>query len=103
MVSIGINPDGKNINTNCGSLNPELLKQKILETNADLGIALDGDADRVIFCDEKGNIIDGDKILAICTEEMLNRNALTKPEIVATEMSNMALDQFLKSKKYKTT
>lgn len=98
VVSIGINPDGKNINTNCGSLNPDLLKEKVLESKADLGIALDGDADRVIFCDEKGQEVDGDKILAICTEEMLDRKLLRKPEIVATQMSNMGLEFFLNNK-----
>ena len=72
VISIGINPDGKNINTECGSLNPKLLIEKVLENNADIGIALDGDADRVIFCDSRGNIADGDKILAICTQETLS-------------------------------
>ena len=95
VISIGINPDGKNINTECGSLNPKLLIEKVLENNADIGIALDGDADRVIFCDSRGNIADGDKILAICTQEMLSRGLLRKKEIVSTVMSNMGLELYL--------
>ena len=98
LINIGINPDGKNINTNCGSLNPELLIENVLNNNADIGIALDGDADRVIFCDNKGNIVDGDKILAICTQEMLDRGQLKKKEIVSTIMSNMGLEVYLKEK-----
>lgn len=98
VISIGINPDGKNINTECGSINPELLVQNVKENNADIGIALDGDADRVIFCDEKGVIADGDKILAICTQEMIDRGLLRKKEIVSTVMSNMGLEVYLKNK-----
>lgn len=98
VISLGINPDGKNINTECGSLNPELLIKKVLDNNADIGIALDGDADRVIFCDEKGNIADGDKILAICTQEMIDRGLLRKKEIVSTVMSNMGLEVYLNNK-----
>ena len=96
IICIGINPDGKNINTNCGSLNPELLIKNVLDNKADIGIALDGDADRVIFCDEKGNIANGDKILAICTQEMIERGQLKKKEIVSTVMSNMGLELYLK-------
>lgn len=95
VISIGISPDGKNINTDCGSLNPKLLVEKVVENNADIGIALDGDADRVIFCDNKGNIVDGDKILAICTRELLNRGFLKKKEIVSTIMSNKGLEVYL--------
>lgn len=95
VISIGVNPDGKNINTNCGSLNPELLIKHVLTNNADIGIALDGDADRVMFCDSKGIIVDGDKILAICTKEMIDRGLLKKKEIVSTVMSNMGLEIYL--------
>lgn len=98
VISIGINPDGKNINTDCGSLNPELLIKNVRDNNADIGIALDGDADRVIFCDNKGNIVDGDKILAICTQEMMDRGLLKKKEIVSTVMSNMGLEVYLNNK-----
>jgi len=98
VVTIGVNPDGRNINTECGSLNPELLRNKVLETGADLGIALDGDADRVIFCDEKGEIVDGDKIIAICADEMIKSGKLRGNAVVTTLMSNMALENFIRGK-----
>ncbi|MGI9533397.1 MAG: phosphoglucosamine mutase [Thermodesulfobacteriota bacterium] len=98
VISLGVEPDGMNINTKCGSLNPELLIKKVLENKADIGIALDGDADRVIISDEKGTLVDGDKILAISTEEMINRGQLKKNEIVATLMSNMGIELFLKER-----
>ena len=96
VITIGVNPDGKNINTDCGSLNPSLLRQRVLETGADLGIALDGDADRVIFSDENGNIVDGDKIIAICAREMIENGTLRGNAVVTTLMSNMALERYIK-------
>lgn len=96
VITIGVTPDGKNINTNCGSLNPELLREKVLESGADLGIALDGDADRVIFCDEKGNVIDGDKIIAICAREMIEKGTIKGNAVVATLMSNIALERYIR-------
>ena len=96
VITIGVTPDGKNINTNCGSLNPELLREKVLDSGADLGIALDGDADRVIFCDEKGEIVDGDKIIAICAREMIEKGTLKSGAVVTTLMSNMALERYIK-------
>jgi len=98
VITIGVNPDGKNINTDCGSLNPALLREKVLETGADLGIALDGDADRVIFCDEKGELVDGDKIIAICAQEMIANKTLRGNAVVTTLMSNMALERFITDK-----
>lgn len=98
VITIGVNPDGKNINTDCGSLNPALLREKVLETGADLGIALDGDADRVIFCDEKGELVDGDKIIAICAQEMIANGTLRGNAVVTTLMSNMALERFIRDK-----
>lgn len=98
VITIGINPSGKNINTECGALNPELLKRRVLETGAVLGIALDGDADRIIFCDENGNEVDGDKIMAICADEMIQTGKLLKNTVVATLMSNMALEAFIKQR-----
>jgi phosphoglucosamine mutase len=98
VITIGVDPDGTNINTECGSLNPELLRSKVLESGADIGIALDGDADRVIFCDEKGTIVDGDKIIAICADEMIKRGNLKGDAVVTTIMSNMALENFIRSK-----
>jgi phosphoglucosamine mutase len=98
VVTIGVHPDGRNINTECGSLNPELLRNKVLETGADIGIALDGDADRVIFCDERGEIVDGDKIIAICADEMIKSGKLRGNAVVTTLMSNMALENFIRGK-----
>ena len=97
VAKIGITPDGKNINAGCGSLQPEVIKEKVLETGADLGIALDGDADRVIFCDEKGEEVDGDKIMAICAEDMIKKGKLQKNTLVTTVMSNMALEVFIRN------
>jgi len=98
VITIGVTPDGKNINTDCGSLNPALLREKVLETGADLGIALDGDADRVIFCDENGELVDGDKIIAICAQEMITKGTLRGNAVVTTLMSNMALERFITDK-----
>ncbi len=98
LVTVGVSPDGKNINTDCGSLNPELLRQKVLETRADIGIAVDGDADRVVFCDEIGNVVDGDKIIAVLADQMISSGSLSGNTVVATVMSNMALEIFLKNR-----
>jgi phosphoglucosamine mutase len=88
----GNHPDGSNINQDCGSMHPEHLAAKVREMRADLGIAHDGDADRVILCDEKGNLIDGDDIMAIAGLEMLSENILAKKTLVTTVMSNAGLD-----------
>lgn len=101
VTTIGVNPDGKNINVNCGSLNPKILKDKVFELGADVGIALDGDADRVIFCDEKGNAVDGDKIIAISASDMIENCTLRSDTVVATQMSNIALEKYLNEKKIK--
>lgn len=98
VITIGVDPDGKNINTDCGSLNPDLLRKKVIESGADLGIALDGDADRVIFCDENGNIVDGDKIIAICANEMIEKGEIKGGAVITTLMSNMALENFIRQK-----
>ncbi|KRT66603.1 MAG: phosphoglucosamine mutase, phosphoglucosamine mutase [Candidatus Dadabacteria bacterium CSP1-2] len=98
VITIGVRPDGKNINTDCGSINPELLKRKVKDTGADLGIALDGDADRVIFCDEKGEEVDGDIVIAITADEMIRNNKLQKNTVVTTIMSNMSLETFIREK-----
>jgi phosphoglucosamine mutase len=87
-----VHPDGENINRSCGSLHPEAARDVMLERGADLAVSLDGDADRAIFIDEKGDIFDGDQILAICAKEM-HRNGLLKAQtVVATVMSNLGLD-----------
>ncbi len=94
-------PNGTNINHNCGSLHPSLIQEKVLELRADIGIALDGDADRLILVDEKGNILDGDQIMALCANDMLQKNELNKKILVSTVMSNMALDVFMQERKGK--
>lgn len=98
VYTIGVEPDGENINLNCGSLHPEVVAEEVKKHGAHLGIALDGDADRVVFVDEKGNVVDGDDIMAICAIEMLKENRLKSNTLVATVMSNLALDKLLASK-----
>ncbi|MBM4777588.1 MAG: phosphoglucosamine mutase [Archangiaceae bacterium] len=93
VVAIGVNPDGKNINAKCGALHPEALQKAVLKHKAHLGIALDGDADRLIVVDEKGKVVDGDAIMAMCTQEMVARNALKKKTLVTTVMSNVGLER----------
>jgi len=88
-------PDGKNINVACGSTHPEALSRAVLEEKADLGLAFDGDADRLIAADEKGNIVDGDKIIATLAVHMKERNLLPGHKIVTTVMSNMGLEHYL--------
>ena len=85
-------PDGKNINEGCGSMHPEAMCQKVVQYGAHIGIAHDGDADRVLLCDEKGNLIDGDDIMAIATLEMLAEKTLIKKTLVSTVMSNAGLE-----------
>ena len=85
----GVQPDGLNINQNCGSLHPGIVQKGIIEHQADVGIALDGDADRVVMVDEKAQIIDGDTILAICARDMFRRQLLKNNRVVGTVMSNL--------------
>ncbi len=88
-------PDGLNINLNCGSTYPEEIQKLVTNCGADIGLAFDGDADRVIAVDEKGEIIDGDKIMAICATALKEKGKLAKNTVVATVMSNMGLDKAL--------
>jgi phosphoglucosamine mutase len=92
VVVYGNQPDGKNINQDCGSMHPTLLCQKVWEHRADLGIAHDGDADRVLLCDEKGTLIDGDDMMAIAGLDLLAQGKLVKRTLVSTVMSNAGLD-----------
>jgi phosphoglucosamine mutase len=92
IYPMGVEPDGVNINKNCGALYPEVISQAVKEKGADLGIALDGDADRVIFVDENGAEINGDQIMAICAVDMLKENRLKHNTVVATVMSNIGLE-----------
>ena len=98
VITIGTEPDGKNINVNCGSLRPEILFEEVVRSGSDIGIALDGDADRVVFSDENGNEVDGDHVLAICSSEMMEAGTLLTDTVVATQMSNMALENYLSKK-----
>jgi len=91
-----VEPDGYNINNLCGATHPEVVAQTVLSTHSDVGIAFDGDADRVIFCDAQGNVVDGDRILAICALDFKARGLLNKNTLVTTTMSNMGLHEAMK-------
>jgi phosphoglucosamine mutase len=93
VVPIGVEPDGTNINLRRGALHPEHLASEVRKHHAQLGIALDGDADRVIFVDEHGQVVDGDAIMAICARRMLERKELRKKTLVTTVMSNLGLER----------
>lgn len=97
VVQIGELGDGKNINNNCGSLYPNALAQKVLLENANMGFAFDGDADRIIACDEKGNIIDGDLILYVLAKYLKQNNQLNNDVVVGTRHTNIAIENELKS------
>ncbi len=96
VIPLNVSPDGKNINLKCGSLHPEHLAEKVTKSKADVGLAFDGDGDRLITSDEKGNILDGDKLLAICARRMKNEGRLKKNSVVSTVMSNLGLSIALK-------
>ena len=95
VIAMGVEPDGFNINHECGSTEPAALCQKVKEMRADIGIALDGDADRVLIADERGRIVDGDQLLAVIAESWKADGLLAKPAIVATVMSNLGLERYL--------
>jgi phosphoglucosamine mutase len=99
VISIGVEPDGFNINRDCGSTAPDALCRKVRELRADIGIALDGDADRVVIIDEQGQLIDGDQLLAVIAGSWREDGRLAKPGIVATVMSNLGLERYLQSLK----
>jgi phosphoglucosamine mutase len=96
VFSVGVDPDGMNINKDCGSTAPEALSAKVREMRADIGIALDGDADRVAIVDEKGHLVDGDQLLAVVAESWKEDGRLAKPTVVATVMSNLGFERHLK-------
>ena len=97
VFSIGVEPDGFNINRDVGSTAPEALAAKVREMRADIGIALDGDADRVLIIDEKGHVVDGDQLMAVVAQSWQADGRLAKPGIVATVMSNLGLERHLAS------
>lgn len=96
VIPINDEPNGMNINLNCGTTHPEGMQKAVREYRADIGIAHDGDADRTILCDEKGEIVDGDKIMAICAADMKKDGCLKGNAVVATVMSNIGFEIFLK-------
>jgi phosphoglucosamine mutase len=95
VVRIGVEPNGLNINANCGSTHPETLAKAVVAHKAHIGIALDGDADRLIVCDEKGQVVDGDQIMAMVAIDWARRGLLTGGGLVATVMSNLGLERAL--------
>ncbi len=97
VISLGVEPDGFNINKDCGSTAPDALCAKVCEVRADIGVALDGDADRVLICDEKGCLIDGDQLMAVIAEFWADRGRLAAGGVVATVMSNLGLERYLES------
>ncbi|MGB8329291.1 MAG: phosphoglucosamine mutase [Polyangiales bacterium] len=99
--TIGVRPNGKNINHKVGALHPEACTREVRKRGADLGIALDGDADRVIMVDEKGNQIDGDVIMALCATRMLRTKRLRRRTLVATVMSNLGLERAIENEQGK--
>jgi phosphoglucosamine mutase len=97
VIPLGVDPDGFNINRECGSTEPAALCAKVRELRADVGIALDGDADRVLIIDERGRLVDGDQLMAVIAESWKDDGRLAKPGIVATIMSNLGLERHLTS------
>ena len=95
VVSIAVTPDGFNINEECGSTKPEKAQKAVLENCADIGICLDGDADRVLFIDEQGKLANGDQVIGLLARAWMEKNLLNKSTVVATVMSNLALEQYL--------
>ena len=97
VIPIGVSPNGSNINHKCGSTHTDAVISKTLETGADIGIALDGDADRVLICDEKGKLIDGDQLLALIAKGWKDSGDLANGGVVATVMSNLGLEHYIKN------
>jgi phosphoglucosamine mutase len=93
VIALNVEPNGVNINAGCGSTHPEGMQKAVLENGAHLGLAHDGDADRLICCDEKGDLLDGDEMLAVIGLSLLKRGKLAKQTLVATVMSNLGLDE----------
>ena len=97
VVAVGVSPNGKNINEKCGSTYPELICENVVLHGADIGIALDGDADRLIICDEKGQVIDGDQLIATVATYMKSMGHLKGDSVVTTIMSNLGLEKYLET------
>jgi phosphoglucosamine mutase len=97
VIAVGVRPNGRNINKECGALHPETMREVVLQKQAAIGIALDGDADRLIVVDEKGDVVDGDTIMALCASRMLRRGDLRGGALVTTVMSNLGLELAMRS------
>jgi phosphoglucosamine mutase len=95
VIPLGVTPDGFNINKDCGSTHPRQLCETVVAQNADLGIALDGDADRLVMCDEKGHLIDGDQLMAMIASYWHKKGLMRGRGLVATDMSNLGLERYL--------
>ena len=95
VIEVGVSPDGANINEECGSTHPQAMSKAVRDYRADIGVALDGDADRLVICDEKGVVVDGDQIMAIIAKAFAQQGQLTGGGVVATVMSNLGLERFL--------
>ena len=95
VTSLGVKPNGVNINKDCGALHPDNVRAEVVRKRAQIGIALDGDADRVIVVDEKGQVVDGDAVMAMCAQRLLRSGTLKKKTVVATVMSNLGLEHAL--------
>jgi len=93
VIAINTSPNGKNINDHAGALYPEIMSRRVVAEGADIGIALDGDADRVVMCDQRGEVIDGDAIMALCATRMIAAGTLAKNTLVTTVMSNLGLER----------
>jgi len=99
VIKVGVAPNGFNINQECGSTHPAAMQRAVKEFRADIGIALDGDADRLVICDERGQVVDGDQIMAIIAADWAKRGKLRGGGLVATVMSNLGLERFLNDRK----
>ena len=95
VIPLGVSPDGLNINDDCGSTHPEVLRETVVASGADIGLALDGDADRLIVADEKGQLVDGDQLMALIALGMHRRGELKGDSVIATVMSNLGLERKL--------
>ena len=103
VFSLGVSPDGLNINRECGALAPEQMRREVLARRADIGIALDGDADRLIVADERGVILDGDQLMALIATGLARNERLSGSALVATVMSNLGLERFLAEPEYRAS
>ncbi len=98
VTAIGVKPNGTNINKDCGAMHPDHVRAEVVKRGAQVGIALDGDADRVILVDEKGQVVDGDAVMSMCAGRMIDEGTLKKRTVVATVMSNLGLERALEER-----